>query len=213
MSDAPRRKASRLLRCNEKSLASILPYWVHQAVDRLDLSDVTRLAIDGTSFKRGHEYATVTIDAIKRRVFDIQPGRKKEAITKIKKKVGLAGNILAVTNDMSTSYLPGVKENFPNAEQIIDKFHVKQVLTKALDEVRKQEQKTTDDKKRLFQHRYFFMMPRPQMTEEQLSRLTVLSKSFPKTGRAFRIVQTLDEFYFCNSMKEAGSTPQLTDVV
>ncbi len=47
------------------------------------------------------------------------------------------------------------------------------------------------------------MTPRRRMTEEQQSRLTVLSKSFPKTGRAFRIVQALDEFYFCNSMKEA----------
>lgn len=193
MADVPRRKASRLLRCNEKSLASILSYWVHQAVDKLDLSDVTRLAIDETSFKRGHEYVTVTIDALKRRVFDVQPGRKKEAVIKMKKKLerqgGLAKNILTVTSDMSTSYLPGVKENFPNAEQIIDKFHVKQILIKALDEVRKQEQKATDDKKKLFQHRYFFMTPRRQMTEAQLSRLTMLSKSFPKMGRAFRIVQ------------------------
>lgn len=30
-----------------------------------------------------------------------------------------------------------MKEYFPLAEQVVDKFHVKQVLTKALDEVRK----------------------------------------------------------------------------
>ena len=79
MEDVPRRKASRLLRCNEKTLASILSYWVNQAVDSLDLSDVTKLAIDETSCKRGHDYVTVTIDAMKRRVFDVQQGRKKEA--------------------------------------------------------------------------------------------------------------------------------------
>ena len=49
MAAVPRRKASRLLRCNEKTLASILSYWVNQAVEALDLSDVTRLAIDETS--------------------------------------------------------------------------------------------------------------------------------------------------------------------
>ena len=48
MADVPRRKASRLLRCNEKTLASILSYWVTQAVEALDLSDVTKLAIDET---------------------------------------------------------------------------------------------------------------------------------------------------------------------
>ena len=193
MADVPRRKASRLLRCNEKSLASILSYWVHDAVDKLDLSDVFRLAIDETSFKRGHDYVTVTIDAVNRRVFDVQHGRKKEAVAAMKEKLedhgGSAQNILAVTSDMSTSYLPGVKENFPNAEQVIDKFHVKQVLTKAMDDVRKQEQKETSAKRKLFQHRYFFMTPRSKMTDDQLLKLTTLSKSFPKTGRAFRIVQ------------------------
>ena len=48
MADIPRRKASQLLRCNEKTLASILSYWVNQAVEALDLSDVTKLAIDET---------------------------------------------------------------------------------------------------------------------------------------------------------------------
>ncbi len=76
-------------------------------------------------------------------------------------------------------------------------------MIKALDEVRKQEQKVTDDKKKLFQQRYFFMMPRRKMTEDQLSRRIILSKSFLKTVRAFRIVRALDEFYLCNSMKGA----------
>ena len=180
---------------------------MRQAVEKLDLSDVTRLAIDETSFKRGHAYVTVTIDALKRRVFDVQPGRKKEAVVRMREKLerqgGLARNILAVTSDMSASYLPGVKENFPNAEQIIDKFHVKQILTKALDEVRKQEQKETDNRKKLFQHRYFFLTPQRRMTDDQLAKLTALSKCFPKTGRAFRIVQALDAFYACNSVHEA----------
>ena len=59
-------------------LASILSYWVNQAVEALDLSDVTKLAIDETSRKRGHDYVTVTIDAMKRRAFDVQDGRKRK---------------------------------------------------------------------------------------------------------------------------------------
>ena len=38
LADIPRRKASRLLRCNEKSLASILSYWVNRAAVKQDLS-------------------------------------------------------------------------------------------------------------------------------------------------------------------------------
>ena len=208
MADVPRRKASRLLRCNEKTLASILSYWVNQAVEALDLSDVTKLAIDETSRKRGHDYVTVTIDAMKRRVFDVQDGRKKEAVTAMRKKLerhgGKASNIAAVTSDMSKSYLPGVRENFPDAEQIIDKFHVKKVLTDALDKVRKQEQKETNNKKDLFLNRHFLMTPQSRMNSEQLTKLAALSKAYPKTGRTFRIVQALDLFYASKDDKEAA---------
>ena len=93
MSDIPRRKASALLRCNEKSLASILSYWVNDAVEKQDLSAVTKLAIDETSFKRGHEYVTVTIDAIERKVIDVEPGGKKEVVKKMKEKLEEHGGL------------------------------------------------------------------------------------------------------------------------
>lgn len=144
MADTPRRKAARLLRCDEKALTSILSYWVGDAVERMDLSDVKNMAIDETSFKKGHDYATVAIDADKRCVFDVQHGRNKEAVTEVRKKLekhgGKAGNIEFVTSDMSASYLPAVRENFPEALQVVDKFHVKQIMLKALDQVRKEEQ-------------------------------------------------------------------------
>lgn len=47
--DMPRAKAAEVLRCNEKSLASILTYWVNGAVSRQDMKGVIRLAVDETS--------------------------------------------------------------------------------------------------------------------------------------------------------------------
>ena len=119
---------------------------------------------------------------------------------------GKASNITAVTSDMSKSYLPGVRENFPDAEQIIDKFHVKKALTDALDKVRKQEQKETNNKKDLFLNRHFLMTPQSRMNSEQLTKFAALSKAYPKTGRAFRIVQALDLFYASKDDKEAWCT-------
>jgi transposase len=94
------------------------------------------------------------------------------------------------------------KENFLNAMQIVDKFHVKQILLKAMDDVRKGEQKKTVDKKTLFSYRKLFMVPERKMTDAQKDRLASLSQSYPKTGRAFRIVQALDEFYAAESRDE-----------
>ena len=75
---------------------------------------------------------------------------------------------------MSKPYLPGIAENFPNALNVIDKFHVKQVLTNALDKVCKEEQKTSEAKQALFQGRRLFMIPRSRMTEQQAAKLDSL---------------------------------------
>ena len=135
LADTPRAKAARLLRCDEKSLASMLNYWVSDAVSHQDLESVKRLAIDETSRLRGHDYVTVVVDPDERRVIDVEPGRKKDAISsfanKLEERGGSRDAIVAVTTDMSTSYMPAVAENFPNAVNIIDKFHIKQALDKA----------------------------------------------------------------------------------
>ena len=208
MADVPRRKASELLRCDEKSLASILSYWITKAVEEQNLSDVSRIAIDETSFKRGHDYVTVSIDADERRVFDVQPGRTKEAVVAMRKELerhgGDSERIQSITCDMSPSYLPGTRENFPNAKQVIDKFHVKKLLIDALDKTRKQEQREVDEKQEIFRARRLFMIPEAKMTEAQRTRIAELSSSYPKTGRAFRIVQSLDLFYAANDEAEAS---------
>ena len=207
LQDVPRARASRLLRCDEKSLAAILTYWVHDAVNRMDLSDTCSIAMDETSFRHGHKYVTVAVDAVKRRVFDVEPGRDKTAVKNVGEKLerngGNTKSVNSVTSDMSASYLSAVREVFPNAKQTIDKFHVKQVLLKALDAVRKDEQKESGRKKELFLCRKLFMVPQGRMTDKQRTMVAELSKQYKKTGRAFRIVRSLDDFYASTSMVEA----------
>ena len=189
MADMPRAKAAKLLRCGEKSMANILSYWVNKAVDARSLADLRKLGIDETSFRRGHDYVTLVIDAVGRCVVDVEEGREKETIArfsqKLKAKGGDAANITAVSSDMSKTYGPAIEENFPNAEHVIDKFHVKQVLTRALKAVQKEEQKDVQHKKDLFQNRYLFMRPQSKLTAEQAISIATLSKRFPRPARPF----------------------------
>jgi len=208
LADAPIAKAAMWLRCDEKSLTKILRYWVNKAVDEMNLSEIAQLAIDETSFKRGHKYVTLIIDAAKRRVIDVEQGRGKDTVElfagKLSGKGGDPENITTVTSDMSKTYLPAIEENFPNAETIIDKFHVKKVLIDALDEVRKAEQKTVSDKRELFRGRRLFMIPEARATDEQTAKIAEMSKRYPQTGRAYRIVAGLDDFYSSRTTEEAG---------
>lgn len=207
LADMPRAKAAEILRCNEKSLSSILTYWVREAVRRQDMTNVLRLAVDETSRLRGHDYVTVFVDADQQRVIDVEQGREKSVISvfadKLERHGGSRDAICTVTSDMSKSYLPGIAENFPNALSVIDKFHVKQVLIKALDKVRKEEQKASAFKQALFKGRRLFMIPRGRMTEQQAIKLDSLSRQYPKTGKAYRIVTALDDFYTCRTLEEA----------
>ena len=99
--------------------------------------------------------------------------------------------------------MPAIERTFPNAEHTIDKFHIKQLLISAMDEVRRQEQKETENKRRLFLGRRLFMIPESKLTEAQKATLIQMNKLYPKTGRAYRIVSALDEFYKCRSVSEA----------
>lgn len=209
LADMPISKTAALLRCDEKSLASIMRHWVSKAVAETDLSEVAMLAIDETSFKRGHKYVTLIIDAAKRRVIDVEEGNNMEAVRlfaeKLSEKSGSPQNINAVTCDMSPAFLPAIEKNFPNAETVIDKFHVKKLFIDALDNVRKAEQKAASDKRNLFRGRRLFMIPQARQTAEQSAKIAEMSSRYPKTGRAYRIVAGLDDFY-------ASATPEQAQV-
>ncbi len=207
MADMPRRRVSEVLRCDEKSLASMLSHWVGRAEGTRSLASVAHLAIDETSFRRGHDYVTLVVDAWARSVVDVQPGRDGEAVAEFRRKLeargGDAGNVRSVTSDMSRAFLPAISANFPNAVGVIDKYHVKKVVLDALDEVRREEQRTTADGKALFRGRRLFMKRRDTLDDGQLAALRTLSKAYPRTGRAARIVAALDGFYASGSVGEA----------
>lgn len=129
--DMPISKASCLLHCNEKSLVRILRHWVGEAVARDDLSEVKQVAIDETSFKRGHSYVTLIVDALKHRVIDVEKGRKADVVIefsyKLENKGGSCDKIESTSSDMSGVYRLGIEYCFPYALHTIDKFHVKKV--------------------------------------------------------------------------------------
>jgi transposase len=205
--EMPCRKASVLLRCDERALSSIAKYWVDDALAKDDLSAVNTLAIDETSHKRGHKYVTVIIDPAESRVIDVEEGKDSATIdkfaVKLVEKGGDPEKIAAVSSDMSAAFLSGIDRNFPNADSVIDKFHVKQTLLSALDMVRKEEQLSSGKKKPLFQGRRLFWVPESKQTEGQTSKIASLSKMYPKTGRAYRIVCALDKFYAQTNEEDA----------
>lgn len=205
LSDMPILKASKLLRCNEKSLTRILRYWVNKAVEEDDLSKVNSISIDETSFKKGQSYVTVVIDANKRRVIDVEEGRGEQQVIdfsyKLEKKGGECAKIKYASSDLSAAYRSGIQHCFPKAKHTVDKFHVKKLLLDAMDEVRKNEQAKQRKKQRI--SRKLLMIPETKQSEDQRLKVEQISKEYPQTGRAFRMVQSIDIVYASSTIEEA----------
>ena len=203
----PINEARKVLRLSWTALRGIVSYWVEEAVERTDLSDVSALTIDETSFKRGQSYVTVVGDPARRRVIGVEDGRDKAAVERFSwdfsRRGGDFDKIQNVSMDMSRTYQSACEECFPKAKLVFDRFHVKKLVLEGLDDVRKQEQ-GKDFCKSKKAGKKLLMIPERKATENQLFAQKALCEEYPRTGRAFRIVQQFDDFYACGSFEEAA---------
>lgn len=206
MTDMPVLKVSRVMRCSHTALTAILRYWVEKAVAEDDLSEVESLCVDETSHRRGQRYVTVIIDSEKRRVIDVEEGRNAQAVEnfshKLESKGGDCNHIKAMVSDISKAYLTAREICFPNAQSVIDKFHVKKLLLDAMEKVRREEQGV---KKYSAggAGRKLLMIPEGKLSLRQRETIATLSRAYPKLGRAYRMVQSLDVVYASSGPKQA----------
>ncbi|MGF6851356.1 transposase [Paraburkholderia sp. CI3] len=103
------------------------------------------MAFDETSYRRGHEYLTLVADMQARRVVFVTTGKDASTIERfaayLGKHDGTPEQICSVSIDMSPAFVKGVNEHLPDARVTFDKFHVVAHASKALDTVRRQQQK------------------------------------------------------------------------
>lgn len=143
--EMPVRAAAREMAITDQRLWRIIGHYVGTALERLDLADLKAVAFDETASKRGHNYVTIFIDLDRksRPVVFATPGKGKETVSRFKDFLaahnGKPGRIAEVVCDMSPAFLAAVGETFPDAAVTVDWFHVVQLFTRALDEVRKGE--------------------------------------------------------------------------
>ena len=187
--------AARILEIDDKRLWRIIKHYVNQAIKELDLSDLQAVALDETKSRRGHRYVTVFIDLDRHEhpVVFATPGKGKNTLKAFKKHLdehgGKAANILEVVSDMSGAFISGVKTHFSNSVITIDWFHVVQLFSKAVDEVRRKEAKQVAMPKA---SRWATLKAsESQLTEKQIDALAKLEVMELKTAEAWRIKELL----------------------
>jgi transposase len=187
---------ARIVNLSWHRVHAICSRYVELALAAADLSEVTTVAIDETSHRRGHEYLTLVADMQARRVVFVTPGRDAKTIeafaTYLEKHHGAPEQVSSVSIDMSPAFIKGVGEHLPNARLTFDKFHVVAHASKALDTVRRQQQKANPELKGM---RWTLLKDPDKLNLAQLTDLEALVSQFTtkRTARAWLYREELRE--------------------
>jgi transposase len=162
--------------------------YVDLALAEANLSALSSIAIDETSYRRGHSYLTLVADADARKVVFVSKGRGADNIAgfvqHLRTHNGAADNITTACLDMSPAFIKGVTDYLPKAAITFDKFHVVAHASQAVDQMRRIEQRTDPALKGL---RWALLKDRSKLSSDQARDLDRLVVEFTtkRTARAW----------------------------
>jgi transposase len=161
-----------------------------------DWSQVRGIAIDETSTRRGRCYATVILDLDTRAVLFMAAGRDHQAVNQFAEQLRAHGGdpaqIRWVSMDMLHCYAKGVRDNFPQAQVVFDRYHLMVIAGTAVDEVRRQMQREGAELKgSLWALRGNEWNLNPAQQEVR----TTLCQRYKRLGRALALRNALQDVY------------------
>jgi transposase len=196
MTAMPVAAAARLVKEHDTKLWRVLHYWVEQARERADYGNVSRVAIDETAARRGHNYISLFVDIDRRRVLFVADGKDADTVAQFADDLeahnGDASRIKEVCIDMSAAFIKGVGYNLTEAEITFDKFHAVKLVNDAVDQVRRAEAKSRPELKK---SRYLWLKNERHLSVEQAAQLGSLTKTNLKTARAYHLRLAFQDIY------------------
>ncbi|MDX5141894.1 ISL3 family transposase [Bifidobacterium breve] len=154
---------------------------------------LTAIGVDETSYRKGRTYITVVVDHKRKRVVWAHDGYGKEVLDLFFRQLTdeQRASIKAVTGDGAKWIDASVKEHLPNAERVLDSFHIVSWMTDTLDQVRKRlwnqdrrgnDKTATETMKGL---KYAVLKNPGDLTERQSGALETLRDTDPR-GQLYR---------------------------
>ena len=174
---------------------------VRRGLARRQAQPVCHLGVDEKAFRKGHKYLTVVNDLVRGRVLYVAEDRKQESLDGFWGTLtdGQSKGIEAIAMDMWDPYVASVRAHVAEADQkiVFDKFHVAQHLSKAVDEVRRKENKAlrAGGDERLKGTRYDWLRNPATMDPEDRRAFAALRQSELKTARAWALKETAMSLY------------------
>lgn len=185
-----------LLGVTDQRVWRVLKHYVLADVEKMDLSGLRALGVDETAARRGHNYVSLFVDMEEKKVVYVTEGKDAPTIEAFTGHLAGHGGkpeaVREVVCDMSPAFIAGVERHLPAAAITFDRFHVVKLLNTALDEVRREEQRTEAGLKST---RYLWLKNPGNLTNVQAALVHGLSRTKLKTARAYRMKLVFQEIY------------------
>jgi transposase len=136
-------KAQKILGLSWDETHAIKKRAVRRGLKRRKVTEIEHVGIDEKSFGVKERFVTILNDLDGERVLEVAPSKSMEAAKTVCASIPQEERekVQAVAMDMTAAFERVCREMFPKSETVYDKFHIEQLLTKAMDTVRRKEHK------------------------------------------------------------------------
>jgi transposase len=193
-----------LMRIAWRTVGSICERVCTEAQQEVDLLDgLRRIGIDEISHRKGQRYLTVVVDHDSGRLVWAAAGRDRKTVEAFFDALGQTRckQIELVSCDMAGWIAAPIADRVPDAVRCVDPFHVIQLATDALDEVRRD---VWNDARRagevaaakdLKGARFALWKNSENLTDRQVAKLSSIQKTNARLYRAYLLKEQLRQIY------------------
>lgn len=186
------------LRINWRTVGTIVERVVAENLDPARLDDLSIIGVDELSFRRNHQYVTVVVDHIKKRVVWIGEGKSANTLKQFFAELGpeRTKKLTHITMDMSAAFISAVDEVAPQAQKVFDRFHVQRLASDAVDEVRRAEVREvagTEGAQALKKTRWALLKSAWNLDRREEQKLSEVQRTNRRIYRAYLLKESLAE--------------------
>ncbi len=196
------KEVSECFRVSWDHVYNSVKYAVSWGFTHRDLTGIESIGIDEVQWKRGHKYQTLVyqIDEGCKRLLWIGPNRTAKTLLRFFRFLGKdrTKKLKFVCSDMWQAYLKVIAKKAPKAIHVLDRFHVMQKMSKAIDKVRAAEVKQlkADGYEPILTRSRWVLLKRPEnLTDKQAVKLSELLECNLKSIRSYLMKEDFQQFW------------------
>jgi len=187
-----------LLGTSWRAVGTMIERVVARGLDPERLSNLRRIGIDEFSYRKRHRYITVVVDHDRQRVVWAAEGRSAQTLEAFFDALGPEGiaRLETITIDMAASYIKAIRDRAPHAQIVFDRFHVQQLASGAVDEVRRGLMRELEDRdaKRAIKRTRFALLKNPwDLSRAERGKLAEVQRHNQPLYRAYLLKESLAE--------------------